>query len=147
MPLPQAIWTCALIAISGLALWQGGRPERIVSVANLAAFWGTLALENRENFFDLQWGILLVDALFLAILGWLAVTTNRTWLLFAAAFQLLAVVIHVAIMVESDVRSLAYFRGLIIWSCLVLASLGVGTWQCWRMRRRYGAPDPAAGPG
>ncbi len=123
-----------MLLVSGFALWRGGRPERIIAIANLAA-WILTPLTYRTNLLDPQWGVFAVDLMFLAILVWFAVTTDRTWLLFAAAFQLLAVITHIAIAVDPGVRTLAYFRGLVIWSYLVLGALAVGAWNRRRERR------------
>jgi uncharacterized membrane protein len=135
LPLSLIVWIASLLVISGFALWRGGTVERIVGVANLLAYAATLLVEDRRELFDPQIGIMVVDLAFLALLTWLAATSGRNWLLFAAAFQLLAVVIHLAIMADPGVRSLAYFRGLIIWSYLILASMGIGAWLEWRARR------------
>jgi hypothetical protein len=142
LPLSLIVWITSLLAISGFALWRGGTVERIVSVANLLAYAATLLVEDRRELFDPQVGIMIVDLAFLALLTWLAATSGRNWLLFAAAFQLLAVVIHLAIMADPGVRSLAYFRGLIIWSYLILASMGIGTWLEWRGRRSAPGHSP-----
>lgn len=137
-PLSMIIWVASLLAVSAFALWRGGAVERIVAVGNLVAYAATILFQDMHNFFDPQVGIMGVDIAFLVLLLALAVRTNRTWLLFAAAFQLLAVVIHIAIAADPDVRSLAYFRGLIIWSYLILLSMAVGAWL--EMRRRAQAP-------
>ena len=133
------VWVVSRLAVSAFALWRGGAGERIVAVSNLVAYAATILFQDMRNFFDPQVGIMGVDIAFLALLLALAARTNRSWLLFAAAFQLLAVVIHIAIAADADVRSLAYFRGLIIWSYLILLSMAAGTWLEWR-RRRAQAP-------
>ena len=128
----RIVWTLAIVLISGAALWRGGRAERVIALANLGAWGASLLLENRTNWLDPQWGVLLVDIAFLAVLLAFALRNAATWLLFAAAFQLLSVVTHVAIMVDGGVRARAYFQGLAIWSYLVLFSLGFGAWARWR---------------
>lgn len=136
-PLSMIVWVASLLGVSAFALWRGGAVERAVAVGNLAAYAATILFQDMRNFFDPQIGIMGVDIVFLALLLALAAKTNRTWLLFAAAFQLLAVVIHVAIVADAGVRSLAYFRGLIIWSYLILVSMAVGTWLELRRRRAH----------
>jgi len=125
------------------ALWRGGRPERIVGAATLLAWVATLALEDRRDWFELQWGILAVDFVFLAVLVALALVTDRSWLLFASAFQLLSVVTHLAISLDRGVRSLAYLRSLTIWSYLILMSLALGAHA---YRRRVQTMEAAAAP-
>ena len=130
------VWLLAIGGISAYALWRGGRPERLVAAVNLAAWLITLVVQNRRVWFDTQWGILSVDIVFLGLLVGLALTYDAAWLLFAAAFQLLAVVTHLAILADTQVRSLAYLRSLTIWSYLVLVALGVGAVQADRKRRQ-----------
>jgi len=128
----RIVWTLAIVLISAAALWRGGRAERVIALANLGAWGASLLLENRSNWLDPQWGVLLVDIAFLGVLLAFALRNAANWLLFAAAFQLLSVVTHIAIMVDGGVRARAYFQGLAIWSYLVLFSLGVGVWARWR---------------
>lgn len=128
-----------MFAISIAAFTYGGRPERLVAVANVVA-WAATPMMYRADWWDPQWGMLAVDVVFFLGLLFLAVTTDRNWLLFAAAFQLMGVITHVAISVDSGVRAGAYLRGLVIWSYLVLGTLGVAAWQCWAVRRRAQAP-------
>lgn len=128
------VWTVAILLVSAFALVRGGPLERLVAVANLCAWIATMAVQDRlswidpSDWVDPQWGVLVVDVAFALLLIGLAVTRDRNWLLFAAAFQLLGVVTHLAMIVDDGFRARTYLTGLIIWSYLVLAALGVGTW-------------------
>ncbi|MBA4794084.1 hypothetical protein [Phenylobacterium sp.] len=127
--LPQQIWFVLMMAVSGAALWGGGRPERRAALANVLAWLLTpLAYLPAAR---LQWGVLAVDAAFLGYLLYLALTTNRLWLLFATAFQLLGIVTHMATAADVYLPALPYRWGLVIWSYLVLASLAAGVWLHW----------------
>ena len=130
--LAHLIWFLAMAGACGFALWRGGRPERVAAGACLVAWVATRLAYNYGDRIDTQWGILAVDIGFLAVLIWLALTTDRLWLLFAAAFQLLGVAIHLAITLDRAIRAVAYIQALIIWSYLVLLSLAIGTWFHWR---------------
>jgi hypothetical protein len=131
----QFIWVAANLIICGLALWRGGWPERIVALGSLIASRATPLVENFHNWVDPQWGVFGVDVTFFALLLILALRTDRTWLLFAAAFQLLAVITHLAIMVDPGLRARVYMSAILIWSYCVLASLAVGTWLVSRRPR------------
>ena len=126
--LSEAIWAAYLAVICIYALWRGGRPERTAAIAFILAWVATNLLEDRQNWLDPQWGILVVDGLLLATLLWLALTADRSWTLWSAAFQLLGVVTHGAMMADRSVGSWAYITGDIIFSYLVVAALAVGTW-------------------
>ncbi|WP_332765960.1 hypothetical protein [Phenylobacterium sp.] len=126
--LPQQIWLVVMALVCGLAFWRGRRPEWIVAGACILAWALTPLAQNSRNWFDPQWGVFAVDLALLAVLVWLTLTTDRTWLLFASAFQLLAVIIHLAILVDHSVNPMPYRQALVIWSYLVIAALGVGSW-------------------
>ncbi len=134
--LQEQIWTVLMLAVSGFALWRGGWPERLVAVANVLASLASGLAENRRDFIDPQWGVMVIDVLFLALLFWLALRSDRHWPMWAAAFQLLAVVTHGAMMADPSVGGWAYITGYIIWGYMVLASLSVGTWFVARARLR-----------
>jgi hypothetical protein len=132
--LSQGVWAAFLSAVCGFALWRGGRPERLAAAACVVAWLATYLAEDRANWVDPQWGILIVDALLLAVMLWLALTADRLWTLGAAAFQLLAVVTHGAMLADRTMGGWAYMTGGVIFSYLVIASIGVGTWLHWRYR-------------
>ncbi len=133
---PERIWAVAMFAVSAYALWRGGRTERTVALANIVAWIATITVQNRTNWVDPQWGMLGVDVSFLGVLLWLVVSTDRLWILPAAAFQLLAVVTHMAIMADGGVRAMAYLTALVLWSYLVLVTLAAGTYLGSRVSAR-----------
>jgi hypothetical protein len=124
----QISWDIAMVLASGYALWRGGRSERLVAVANVAAAILTGILPHSYGPNQTLWEIFAVDLAFFALLLWLALVTDRIWLLFAAAFQLLPLVVHMAILLDGTVQGWAYRSGLVIFNYLLLISLAVGTW-------------------
>lgn len=135
---PERIWAVAMFAVSAYALWRGGRAERLVAGANILAWALTVVVQNRRDWLHPQWGVLAVDIAFLALLLVLVVRTTRNWVMPAAAFQLLAVVTHAAIMADKGVRAWAYLTALILWSYMVLFSLAAGTYLQSRISARPG---------
>jgi hypothetical protein len=131
---PHAVWLTAMCLISGFALLKGKEPERLVAAGNLSAWFGTVLVDNSNAPFDPQLAMLWVDTTFFAFILWLALSRDRAWLLFAAAFQLLALTTHLAIIVDPDARSLAYLSSLTLWGYMFLASLGAGTFLVARRR-------------
>lgn len=130
--LHQQIWLVALALTCGFAFWRGELPERLGALACVVGWLISVVVYNYRNWVDPQWAVLVVDLALLTVLVWLTLTVDRVWLLFASAFQLLGVVIHIALMVDRNVSGLPYVRGLVIWSYLVLSALAVGTWQVSR---------------
>lgn len=142
----HVVWLTAMGLVSGFALLRGKEPERLVAAGNLSAWLGTILVGNKNAPFDPQMAMLWVDATFLVFILWLALSRDRVWLLFAAAFQLLALTTHLAIIVDPEARSLAYLSSLTIWGYLFLTSLGVGTYRVARRKSRDRFADLAAGP-
>lgn len=123
--LATQIWAAALVAVCGLALWRGGRLEKLFALMMLAAWLVTVAVMNPASLVDPQWGIFAVDAVLLAAMVWMSLATRKVWILPATAFQLLTVVTHVAILADPGVRVRAYLAGLAIWGWMVLACLAL----------------------
>lgn len=138
--LPQLIGLVVVAAVCGGALWRGGRDERMTAIALLLATAASPLLQHR-NWVDPEYGVLVVDVLLLAYLFVLALRSDRHWPLAAAAFHLLGVITHVAIMVDHGVRAWAYLTALVIWSYLVFAALAVGTWMYRRDLARAAAGE------
>ena len=59
-------------------------------------------------------------------------------------FQLLCVLTHVARMIDPGVRGWAYATGQVIFTQLLLISIGVGVVNTWRARRRGQAAEQMA---
>lgn len=117
------------------ALLVGGREERIVGAALLVNTIGSI-LSVRRAWGEPEYVVLALDLAFLALLIIVAMRTLRWWPLWCAAFELLIVVTHVAIMVDPTVRARSYATGSIIWSNVVLATLAVATYAAVRRRGR-----------
>jgi len=96
--------------------------------------WFADALLKDHRFQGPQWAAFVSDtALFLLIL-FVAVRSAHYWPLFAAAFQLLEVVTHVASTIDRHLSAWAYITANVIWTYLILGSIAFGTWNAWRRR-------------
>jgi len=82
-----------------------------------------------------QWSSFAIDIAFLVVLIIVSLRTARFWPLTMAAFQLLAVIVHTARILDSTLSAWAYATAEVIFTQLTLVSLAVGTWNTWRDRR------------
>lgn len=131
--LPQQINAVITAGVCGPAFWRGGKPERIV--AGVVVFsWLVSPLVVSRHWEQEQWGVLAVDGLVLGVLVALALRTDRRWVIWAAGFQLVAVVVDTIIGVDRQLAAYTYLTGSVLWSYLVKVALAVGTWDAWRRR-------------
>jgi hypothetical protein len=146
--LPQQIWTAAMALVAGLSLWRGGWAERTVALGMVVSSIATALFQNTHDWSAPQWGDLTVDAIYLALLLGVALRSKRLWPLFAAAFQLIAVVVYAARIVDSRVGARSPFTAGVIWSYLILVSVVVGLWLHRHSRSTAGrstSPSPSIG--
>ncbi|KPF80510.1 hypothetical protein IP88_00030 [alpha proteobacterium AAP81b] len=131
----QYIVLLALLASNVIAWRWGGLDEKLAAsgfaVAGLAS-----NLANQSFYVHTETGVLAVDIMLLAGLIALALRSDRFWPMYAAAFQLVAVTVHVASMTEHGNFAWAYAVGLIFWTYPVLIALMAGTWFEGRFRPR-----------
>jgi hypothetical protein len=146
--LPPWFGLALTTVVCGAAFWKGGREEQAAAGALLLCWVGTLILRD-PRWQGTQWGALVIDCVFLAVLTGIALTTARFWPLFAAAFQLLAVVTHGARMVDPSFSAWAYATANIVWTQLVLIAMAAGVWNTWSAGRQptIADDDPITDPG
>lgn len=129
--------TSFLIAACFMAWRWGGRDEQLAAFGFAVA---TLAsnLANQHHYVSPEVGVLGVDLMVLAGLVVLALKSDRFWPMYAAAFQFVGTVVHVASFTEHGDFAWAYAVGLIFWSYAVMVALMAGTWLEGRRRRLFG---------
>lgn len=145
--IPHWVWDAIAIAVFAAAVWKGGRDERIAATGMLvAALLSKLVYQRAQA---TEWGILGIDAAALALFLWLALTSARYWPLFLAAFQFLAVIIHLARIADRSLSGWAYISAEILFGYLVAISIAVGTFNAWRrqLREPTAIGDPTDDPG
>jgi hypothetical protein len=127
--LDNQLWRLApfafVLVVTIGALWKGGRPERLAGAVMLAAALLS-ALTPDRRWIEVQYFTLGIDATMMVFLVALALTTDRWWPSFAAGFEGLGLLIHLAFAAQPKVMSVVYVTGLNIVGWLVFASLGLG---------------------
>ena len=76
-----------------------------------------------------QWNILIIDAANLGVFLYLLVRTHRVWLLFGCAFQLLAILSHVGMLIDPSVVARAYISTLYLMFYGLMIALAAGIWE------------------
>ncbi len=129
----QIIGWSALIASVAMAFRWGGLDERFAAIGFFVATLASNAA-NSSLYGHTEVGILAVDVALLVGLLVLALRSDRFWPMYATAFQLVAVTVHIASMAEQGNFAWAYAVALIFWSYPVMITLMVGTWMEARFR-------------
>lgn len=143
--LPPWVGLTLTFVVCGGAFWKGSREEQLAAGGTLLSWLATLVLRD-HRWLGLQWGAFASDTVLLILLTGIAVRTRRYWPLVAAAFQLLCVLIHVARLIDPGVRGWAYATGQVIFTQLLLISIGVGVINTWRGRAHPATSEAPIGP-
>ncbi len=125
--LPQQIWTAAMLAVAAFALWRGGWAERTIAFGMVVDSIASGILQNKRDWGAPQWADLAVDIVYLIVVVWVALKSDRKWPLWAAGFQLVSVVIYFARIADMHVGALAPYLATVIWSYLILIVIVIGT--------------------
>lgn len=123
------------------ALLRGGWPERVAASTFVAGSFLTAMLGSAlpERFVSVEVGILIVDVIGLGIFVALALLTDRYWPIWIASLQLLAVLAHVAKLVDPDMLRNGYGFIMAVWSYPQLLAIALGTRAHHRSRRHAAA--------
>lgn len=98
--------------------------------------WALLGSEFRS----IEIGILTVDIVTLGLLINIALYSNRYWPLWAAAFHSIAVMTHLAMLIDRSIIPEAYAVGQGLWAYPVLGALLAGSERCRQARTQATAP-------
>ena len=124
---PHQLAGAAVVAVSCLAaVFRGGRAERLAALVFTLAYLLSVFAQDLHRFADPRVTVFAVDVVMLAFLVALAFRSDRWWVLFAAGFQGLAVLVHIAIIIDERVLGFAYSVGLNLTGYLVFGALTVG---------------------
>ena len=126
-----AVFAAVLIA----AFAVGRRDERLGAAIVTVSALATMAHPYWEPWLDLRLGGLAIDGLTLAALTWLVAVSQLRWPLFATAFVLLLVLLHLVALASPPALRITYLDASAALSYGVLAALAVGTLAAWRSRR------------
>lgn len=129
--LPPWLGILVLILVCGAAFFKGGIEERVTAAALLLSVGVTVLLRDR-SWSHLQVAGFVMDVLVLVVLVAISLKSPKYWPMAAAGFQLLAVLIHVAKMIDPSVQDWAYITAIVIFTYLMIGALGVGVWNTWR---------------
>lgn len=143
--LPPWLGLVVLLIVCGGAFWKGASEERYAAAGILLSLMVTV-LTRDHQWAHVESAVFVADtSLFIALLV-ISMKTPKFWPMAAAGFQLLAIMTHVAKVMDAGLQQWAYITAGVIWTYLLLIALGVGTLNTWRAGRQptEAAARPAA---
>lgn len=127
-----------IVLVSLFALTKGNRPERIGAGTVLGGWFLSILAQTYIGYASVQWPILIIDVIALAIFVALVWKSPRTWPVWASAFQLLAVASHVMVLMKLRPEISAFYTVLNMSGYGIIVALAVGTFFAWQERRAVG---------
>jgi hypothetical protein len=124
------IYVVSFCVVLGGAVIAGGREERLVAigffVTVVASQIGTLVGNNWNG---PEYGVALVDGIYLVFLVIVACRSTRYWPIWAAASQLIGFLSHIPVMFDPDLPKTLYVAFQNFWAFPILISIIIGTFQ------------------
>ena len=120
--------------------WAGRRPQKVAAAVVFVGWIASAAAEDR-TFRHPQFLTMALDVVLTVVFVSLALRWRPLWLTALAAFQVLTMATHFAMILDPRIWPRASITAYMIWSYLVLASLGWGG-IVGLLERRRAATDP-----
>ena len=132
----STLGTICTVGVGAMALYQGEKVERLIATSLLAGLLIAPMLDTPGRTHGLQIGSTLADVILIAATFYGVATTQKRWLLVAAAFQLLATVTDLLASLDPGVDTWSYMTAGIILSDGVTVCLIFGVIGCMRARAK-----------
>jgi hypothetical protein len=132
----QVLGVAALVISCFYALKAGGFDEKLAAGVLMLAVVATNIVSDGQ-YTHTETGVLVVDVLLFFALLVLALRSDRFWPMWAAAFQLVATMVHVGSISQTGDFEWAYYVALTFWTFPVFIALLAGTWFEGRFRRQW----------
>jgi len=126
------------VIVAAFAFVKGDEPERIGAAAYMLGLFASQLIQDSGNLYGINWGLLAIDVVFLAVCASLAWKSHRSWPVWVCALQSLILMSHVLTLVDVRPPAAAFFAVINLASYGVLLALAVGTFWAWQDRRAAG---------
>ena len=134
--LQSQITAAVALGVCAMAVWKGDRPARLAGAAAAVTWLASAGAQDWPRADGPEYGIFAVDVAYLAFSLWLGGSSGRLWALFIAAFQLLIVLTHVAVIIDLRIGQFGFFSAYFVWSYLIIVAIAIGTIQAIGRRNR-----------
>ncbi|MDC7685029.1 hypothetical protein PQU92_17220 [Asticcacaulis sp. BYS171W] len=125
-----------LVGVTALALWRGGRDERIAAVIIFIASCLTPLFQDKVTYFPGA-AALILDGFITVYFIVLSLMTRKVWTLAAAVCMINTMTAHLVHLMTPEMNMYSYLTGIGFWGGIALyLAIGGGVWE-ERLRRRY----------
>ena len=118
------IYLVTLLLSCSYAYWNGGETEKLGAAIMVAG--SVLTALMATGWRGVNIGVLVVDVAVLVALVVLMLRTDKYWLLWVTAFQVICVLTHFARLINPAILSRAYSIGEGFWAYPMLMALSLG---------------------
>lgn len=122
------------LAVVIFAFLKGEEPERIGVIANSLAWFAAGLVQQNVNPYATQYSLFALDIVVLLVFAGLAWKSARTWPVWAAGFQMFAVLGHIVVMIGLKPPAYSFYTVLAMAAYGVLGAIAVGTFWAWQDR-------------
>ena len=127
-----------MIAMCIFAFLKGGDIERLGAGAYLLGWFATMLMQGGMDQSTVPYGMFAIDIGILAVFAGLTWRSRRTWPAWAAGLQLLTVMSHILIMIDTRLPIASLYTVMNLVSYLIIICIAVGTFWAWQERKAAG---------
>ncbi len=120
------VGVCVMLMVCATAILAGRWPERLAGSVVAVAWILSEALEDFDLAHKAQPMIFGIDCVLALGFLLMLVSTRRTWVVWAFAYQMLIVLTHVGAALMTEVSRWDFFVSYYVWSYAVIAALLAG---------------------
>ena len=131
------LYLAVFIAALSYAFWKGGKDERSGAATILiGALLSQVASVMGPLWEGPELGVMAIDIVVFVVFVAIAYGSRKFWPIWAAASQLVAVLTHLAVVLNPTIGKVVYATTQPVWVFPMLAALAVGTHHHQRRLRR-----------
>jgi len=127
-----------MVGMGVFAFLKGDNPERIGAGAYLMAWFASVLTQGGMGASNIPYAMFALDVVVLTVFVGLAWKSRRTWPVWASGLQLLSVMSHILIMIDTRLPITSLYTVMNLNGYLIITCLMVGTFWAWQERRAAG---------
>ncbi|WP_374386451.1 hypothetical protein [Brevundimonas sp.] len=127
-----------MVGMGVFAFLKGDNPERIGAGAYLMAWFASVLTQGGMGASNIPYAMFALDVVVLTVFVGLAWKSRRTWPVWASGLQLLSVMSHILIMIDTRLPITSLYTVMNLNGYLIITCLIVGTFWAWQERRAAG---------